>query len=93
MAAMELLKAEVTPLWNGQGPKRLAEALFGSLVTGGRIPDEFVDAHIMAATGWTWATLMETPADVVEKMALYLAVRQARDLGGTLDFPEAQQYG
>ena len=42
----------------------------------------------MAATGWTWHALGETPADIVHRMAVYLAVKGARDTRGTLVFSE-----
>ena len=88
VAVLEALTSEVAPLWGGQSPKELAEELFGGLVAG-RVPNQFVEAHIMALTGWSWSTLQETPADVVERMALYMAVRQAREVDGALDFVEA----
>ncbi len=87
VAVLKVLEREVMPLWNGSSPRLLAEDLLSGLVTG-RVPDEFSEAHIMAVTGWSWAALMETPVDVVEKMAIYLAVRHVRDIGGALDFAE-----
>ena len=39
----------------------------------------------MAVTGWTWSELQETPADVVEDLALYLAVKDTWEHGGELD--------
>jgi hypothetical protein len=89
IAAMELLKREVAPLWDGHFYRPVAEELFAGLAAG-RVPEQFAEPHIMALTGWSWETLQETPADVVELMAVYLAVRQVRDVGGTLDFPEEQ---
>ena len=88
-AAMDLLKREVSSLWDAYSPKELAERLFAGLVTG-RIPHEFAEVHIMALTGWSFQSLLETPVDIVERMAIYLAVKQARDLGGDLDLPEEQ---
>ena len=87
LAAMEILKREVAPLWDSDSPRELAEALFAGLVRG-RVPGEFADVHLMALTGWSWDTLMKTPADVVERMAIYLAVKEARESGQTLDYPE-----
>ena len=87
IAAMELLQREVVPLWNGHSPRLLAEELFIGLMTG-RIPDEFVETHVMALTGWSWETLQKTPAEVVERKSLYLTVKQAIEVDGALDFPE-----
>lgn len=70
-------------------PKDGAEELFEALARG-RVPPAFAEVHIMAATGWAWSVLQETPLDVVERMLAYLAVRQALDSGGHLDFPEGQ---
>ena len=44
----------------------------------------------MAATGWSWQTLQETPADVVQKMAVYLTVTQTIQSKGSLDFPDTE---
>ena len=85
--AMEALVKETAALWGRCLPHRIAEELFASLAVG-EVPDEFAEAHIMAHTGWSWETLQETPADVVERMAVYLAVKQARDVGGSIRFPE-----
>lgn len=68
------------------GPVRqMAEELFAGLVSG-TVPQGFAEAHIMAATGWDWATLQRTPADVVQRMVVYLSVREARANGGSLEF-------
>ena len=87
VAILELLEREVAPLWRSGTSKLLAEELLSGLATG-LVPDEFAEAHMMAQTGWSWETLQETPADVVERMATYLAVREAREIGGTLDLSE-----
>ena len=70
-------------------PEALAQELFAGAVAG-QIPPLFAEAHLMAATGWSWHTLQETPADVVQTMAIYLAVEQTRDIGGTLDIPDEE---
>ena len=68
------------------GPVRqIAEELFAGLVTG-TVPPGFAEVHIMAATGWDWAKLQSTPADVVRRMVVYLFVREARANGGSLEF-------
>ena len=44
----------------------------------------------MAATGWDYWTLQNTPNEVVERMALYLEAQNAylnRDQGGSNDGP------
>jgi hypothetical protein len=92
MVVLRVLRAEAPLLWDGPGSRSLAEELFSSLALG-RVPEEFAEAHIMALTGWDWATLQETPADVVEKTALYLAVSRARETGGVLEFPDGPSDG
>ncbi len=68
------------------GPiRQMAEELFAGLVSR-MVPTGFVEAHVMATTGWDWATLQRTPADVVQRMVVYLAVREARANGGSLEF-------
>ena len=52
----------------------------------GNIPEEFADTQIMSATGWTWQELQNTPADEVELMVTYLAVKNTREGGGNLNF-------
>lgn len=42
----------------------------------------------MAATGWTWEELQQTPAEIVNLMSLYLAVRSTKESGGDLHFDE-----
>lgn len=64
-----------------------AEDLFSDLVTG-RVPSGFEEVHIMVITGWSWTVLQDTPADVVERMVMYLSVSRAREDEGALAFPE-----
>ncbi len=64
-----------------------AEDLFSDLVAG-RVPSSFEDVHVMALTGWSWITLQDTPADVVERMVIYMSVTGARDSEGALAFLE-----
>ena len=61
-----------------------AERLFAALASG-RVPAEFAEAHLMLETGWSWRELQDTPADVVERTWVYLAVRGAREGGGALE--------
>ena len=61
-----------------------AERLFAALASG-RVPSDFAEAHMMLETGWSWRELQDTPADVVERTWVYLAVREAREVGGALD--------
>ncbi len=42
----------------------------------------------MDATGWSWSELMATPLDVVRRHQTYLAVRQVKESGGSLEIPE-----
>lgn len=64
-----------------------AERLFAALASG-RVPADFAEAHLMLETGWSWRELQDTPADVVERTWVYLAVREAREVGGALDLSE-----
>ena len=68
----------------------MAEKLYRGL-NSGVLTDEFAEAHIMAATGWSWQELQNTPADVVEMMVTYLCVTQAISSGSTLDLPDQEQ--
>ncbi len=61
-----------------------AERLFAALASG-RVPSDFAEAHLMLETGWSWRELQDTPADVVERTWVYLAVRAAREGGGVLE--------
>ncbi len=61
-----------------------AERLFAALASG-RVPSDFAEAHLMLETGWSWRELQDTPADVVERTWVYLAVREAREVGGALE--------
>ena len=88
VAVMEVFGREIVSGWAGGDRQALAEELFEGLARG-VIPAPFAESHVLALTGWTWAALQETPVDVVDRMAVYLAVRQARETGGTLDVREA----
>jgi hypothetical protein len=70
----------------GVFPRQVAQQLFAALLTG-QVPPTFAEVHLMAATGWSWHTLQDTPADIVNKMSIYLAVTHAIATRGTLDFP------
>ena len=83
-AVVEVLGRELLPRWLAGDGVRPAEALFEGLVAG-RVPRQFAEVHMMAQTGWSWAQLQQTPADVVERMAVYLAVTEARRSGGAVD--------
>ena len=87
VAVLEVLRREVVPYWKQPDRKAMAEELFSGLAAG-TVPQEFEEVHVMALTGWSWEVLQDTPADIVEKMATYLAVTSARDSDGTVDFPE-----
>lgn len=65
--------------------KAMAEELFARMAAG-LVPEEFAEVHVMAVAGWSWGELQETPADVVERMAIYKAVAETMSTGGTLDF-------
>ena len=84
-AVLEVFKREVSPLFDGRGRRPQAEALFANLVSG-VVPVDFTEAHMLAATGWSWQVLQDTPADVVRDLELYLEVSRAVETGGSLDF-------
>ncbi len=86
-AVLAVLNGEVLSALRAGGSKEEAEALFEGLVSG-RVPGEYLEVCLMAATGWTWHALGETPADIVHRMAVYLAVKGARDTRGSLVFSE-----
>ena len=85
IVALEAFHREVVPYLDQADEQVLAEALFAGLL-GGRVPPEFSEVHLMAANGWSWHTLQNTPADVVRLMAVYSAVAQAVERGGSVDF-------
>jgi hypothetical protein len=89
IAMLDAFQRETSPYLESKNPKAVAEALLTSLVRG-QVPPEFAEAHVMAATGWTWQALQETPADLVQKMAIYLAVQHARATSASLDFSETE---
>ena len=73
-----------------EGKRDTAERLYRGLISG-VLPEQFAEAHIMAATGWSWQELQNTPADVVEMMVTYLCVTQAISSGSSLDLPDKEQ--
>ena len=83
-AAMDAVERLAAPLADARSNKEMAEGLFEGLVAG-RIPEEFLDMHLMASTGWSYDELLRTPADVVERMATYLSVRAAYETGGAME--------
>ena len=89
IAVLEVFLRESLPYLDQRPPREGAEHLFACLVRG-RIPPDFSEVHLMASTGWSWRALQETPVDVVRKMATYLSVRQARDTGGDVSYPELE---
>ena len=89
-AALETLSRELLAPLRAAGSRESAEALFSGIVAGS-VPAEFVEVCLMAATGWTWRELSETPADVVIRTALLMAVRDARERGDDLDLWEGEE--
>ena len=70
---LEAFQCEVAPRLGPSNPRREAEHLFAGLLSG-HLPEEFSEVHLMASTGWSWDALQQPPADVVRRMATYLAV-------------------
>ena len=89
---LEVFQSEVVPHLEALSPRQSAEELFAALVEG-NIPASFAEVDLMAATGWSWQTLLETPAEVVQKMAVYLAVRNARENGTHIRFEDQEDVG
>ena len=89
IAVLRACQQQVAPFLQGVTSRELAQELFAGLVTG-HIPPRFAEAHVMTATGWSWQTLQDTPADVVRDVATYLAVTRARETEGELDFPDTE---
>ncbi len=83
-AALAVALREVLPALGGADAGPMAQELFAGLLRG-QVPTAFTEAHLLALTGWTWHELQETPADVVRKLAIYLAVRHALDTRGSLE--------
>lgn len=52
------------------------------------MPPEYEWNMLMEATGWSWPELMATPMDVVRRHQTYLAVKQTKDSGGSMQFDE-----
>ena len=88
-AALETLNRELLQPLREAGSRESAEALFTGMVAGS-VPPGFVDVCLMTATGWTWRELSETPADVVIRTALLIAVRDARERGDDIDIWEEE---
>ena len=84
VTVLDFFRREVVPVLEAHSPKEVAEELFAGLVAG-RVPPQFAEVHLMAATGWSWRDLRATPADIVQKTAIYLAVKHAMDSGSALD--------
>ena len=85
-AVVQIIHDDVLPWLDQDSPESMAKGLFAGMLTG-QVPDGFFEVQLMAATGWSWHTLQSTPADIVLKMALFLAVSQVKEQGGALQFP------
>ncbi len=92
IAVLEAFKRCAAPYLAARSLRAEAEELFAALMSG-QVPAAFVETHLMAATGWSWQRLQETPADVVWRMATYLAVAQAVEGGGALSFESEEEQG
>ena len=90
IATIETFQREVLSSLDMGSQKEMAEKLFVSLLIG-QLPHQFAEAHVMAATGWSWQTLQETPFDVVRNMMTYLAVAQAIESKSNLNFPGTEE--
>ena len=89
-AVLEVFCRQAEPLKATRRSAELAERLFSALAAG-RVPAEFAEAHLMLATGWSWRELQETPADVVERTWVYVAVREVKQGGGALEYGAAAE--
>ena len=84
------IQEDVLPWLEQDSPDALSMSLFQAMAVG-QVPQYFFEIQLMAATGWSWQTLQSTPADVVMKMALFLAVSEVREQGGTLQFASVER--
>jgi|GEM_PF-1840102 hypothetical protein len=82
-AVLTVIQEDVLPWLEQDSPDVLSMSLFQAMAVG-EVPEGFFEIQLMAATGWSWQALQSTPADVVMKMALFLAVSHIREQGGTL---------
>ena len=89
-AVMEAVNEDVVPWLDREAPETMAKELFAGMSTG-RVPAQFFEVRLMAATGWSWHDLQTAPADIVLKMAVFLAVSLVKMQGGALRF--AQETG
>ena len=85
IAVLEAFKRCAAPYLATRCLRAEAEELFAAMMSG-QVPAAFVEAHLMAETGWSWQRLQNTPADVVRRMATYLVVSRAVEGGGALNF-------
>ena len=85
-AVVEAMNEEVMPWLDRDTPEMMAKALFAGM-SAGQVPEQFFEVQLMAATGWSWQALQSAPADVVLRMAVFLAVAQVKSQGGALQFP------
>lgn len=85
-AILQAVLEDVLPWLDQDSPEALAKNLFACMMAG-QVPHQFFDVQIMVATGWNWQDLQKTPADVVLKTALFLEVLEAKERGGSLQFP------
>ncbi len=92
IAVLEAFKRCAAPYLITRSLRAEAEELFAALMSG-QVPAAFVETHLMAATGWSWQRLQKTPADVVRRMATYLAVARAVERGGALNFESEEEHG
>jgi hypothetical protein len=92
IAVLEAFKRRAAPYLATRSLRAEAEELFAALMSG-QVPAAFVETHLMAATGWSWQRLQRTPADVVRRMATYLAVARAVEGGGALSFENEEEHG
>ena len=92
IVVLEAFKRCAAPYLATRSLRDEAEELFAALMSG-QLPAAFVETHLMAATGWSWQRLQETPADVVRRMATYLAVARAVEGGGALSFENEEEHG
>ena len=84
---LRVIGETVLPWLDMDPPETMAKALFAGM-SAGQVPEDFFDVQLMASTGWSWQDLQSAPADVVLKMAVFLAVSQIKAQGGALRFPD-----
>ena len=89
-AVISVVRDELVPALEALNTQGEAEHLFDGMVRG-TLPPDYADVALLAATGWTWQELQETPSDIVHRMRVYLAVQSVAERGGELGVSDGDE--